>query len=246
MGGFALYDGETFCGYLWNDGDDVNLPDIRNIISAYHRKLREAIAEIEAETEGKEIGQATEKLPVGADPTRSTSTQGNGAQILNENSHLLEYLLKAGHIRISENEITGSLSHSDSITKAIAVIQTTWFLLQVVARAAEGLAITELEIVTVGFAVLNFGTYFLWWNKPLRVRYPVRVYWRQQGIVERTCNVEQSNPNVRWIDGILVSIRNSIQDMLDIFRKADAAVFNLLFHDRLNDQPLSASWWFTN
>ncbi|EEB99929.1 hypothetical protein MPER_00261, partial [Moniliophthora perniciosa FA553] len=35
-----------------------------------------------------------------------------------------------------------------------------------------GFAVTELEIVTIGYALLNFGTYFLWWNKPLGVRYP--------------------------------------------------------------------------
>jgi hypothetical protein len=32
--------------------------------------------------------------------------------------------------------------------------------------------ITELEILTLAFAVLNFATYGLWWNKPLDVQVP--------------------------------------------------------------------------
>ncbi|KAK7022791.1 hypothetical protein VNI00_016962 [Paramarasmius palmivorus] len=96
-----------------------------------------------------------------------------------EPTSILEFLVAKGYITITEDEIKDR-SHADVIMKSIAVIQTIWFILQVIARAVEGLAITELEIVTVGFAILNFGTYFLWWNKPLRVRHPVRVYWRQR------------------------------------------------------------------
>ena len=91
---------------------------------------------------------------------------------------LLEFFVANGYITLTEDEIKDK-SHADIITKSIAVIQTIWFIMQVIARAVDGLAITELEIVTVGFAILTFGTYFLWWNKPLRVRHPVRVYWRQ-------------------------------------------------------------------
>ncbi|KAK7022777.1 hypothetical protein VNI00_016948 [Paramarasmius palmivorus] len=97
-----------------------------------------------------------------------------------ERRPLLEYLLMTGYITLREEEIKDNFSHSDSITKGIAVVQTTWFIFQVIARAAEGLAITELEIITVAFALLNFGTYFLWWDKPVRIRHPVRVYWRQK------------------------------------------------------------------
>ncbi|KAF8641438.1 hypothetical protein AX16_009951 [Volvariella volvacea WC 439] len=39
--------------------------------------------------------------------------------------------------------------------------------------------ITELELVTLAFATLNFITYFLWWSKPLNAEYPV--YFRKNG-----------------------------------------------------------------
>ncbi|KAK7023651.1 hypothetical protein VNI00_016613 [Paramarasmius palmivorus] len=86
----------------------------------------------------------------------------------------LKYLLKEGYIIITKNEIQDR-SRADIITKVIAVLQTIWFLLQVGARWAQGLAITELEIITVAFAVLNFCTYLAWWSKPLRVQYPIRI-----------------------------------------------------------------------
>ncbi|KAK7016215.1 hypothetical protein VNI00_018955 [Paramarasmius palmivorus] len=105
----------------------------------------------------------------------------------------------------------------------------------------EGLAITELEIITVGFAVLNFGTYFLWWNKPLRVRYPVRVYWRQQVVPERP-RKEKSDPNARWISRVLRSIGNSIRTALDELRKALAALFNFFIFDGLNKDWENTDW----
>ncbi|ESK86846.1 hypothetical protein Moror_3459 [Moniliophthora roreri MCA 2997] len=89
---------------------------------------------------------------------------------------LLEYLLYHGYISVTQVEIQDR-SHADVLSKTIAIVQTIWFILQSIARGAQGLGITELEIITLAFAFLNFITYFLWWNKPLRVRYPVRFTW---------------------------------------------------------------------
>lgn len=67
-------------------------------------------------------------------------------------------------------------SKRDLLSKTITVIQTTWFIIQYLARVKERLPNTELETVTLAFAVLNIGTFALWWNKPHRVRFPIRVY----------------------------------------------------------------------
>ena len=61
-------------------------------------------------------------------------------------------------------------SKGDAVTKALVVLQTTWFLLQCVARASRHLALTELELATAAFALLNIIIYALWWNKPLDVQ----------------------------------------------------------------------------
>jgi hypothetical protein len=75
---------------------------------------------------------------------------------------------------ISKEEIKDK-SKGDALTKGLVLIQTTWFLLQCVARGAQHLSLTELELATAAFAVLNIVTYFLWWDKPLNVQCPVQV-----------------------------------------------------------------------
>jgi hypothetical protein len=77
--------------------------------------------------------------------------------------------------RISKAEIDDR-SKGDTISKAFVVLQTGWFVTQCIARGIRSLPITELELVTVAFAALNFGIYVLWWDKPLNVQRGVRVY----------------------------------------------------------------------
>ncbi|KAF8953236.1 hypothetical protein BDZ97DRAFT_1929852 [Flammula alnicola] len=69
---------------------------------------------------------------------------------------------------ITEVEIKDR-SKGDFISKGIVVLQTTWFVIQCIARWSEKLPLTELEVVTLAFAVLNAITYGLWWNKPQNV-----------------------------------------------------------------------------
>ncbi|KAG6906267.1 hypothetical protein DXG01_014875 [Tephrocybe rancida] len=66
-------------------------------------------------------------------------------------------------------------SQGDLLAKSLVLLQVTWFVLQIIARAIQHLAITTLEIVTLAFAILNFFTYFCWWNKPLDVNRPIQV-----------------------------------------------------------------------
>ena len=92
----------------------------------------------------------------------------------------LEDLTSEGKIRwpgISEHAIQDK-SKGDFFSKGFAVLQTTWFITQCIARAVYGLTITELELATLAFAVLNGILYFLWWDKPQDVTCPVPVYLR--------------------------------------------------------------------
>lgn len=73
-------------------------------------------------------------------------------------------------------------SKNDALAKLLAVGQTSWFLLQVIARRASGLAITELEIATAAFSVLSAMMYFFWWNKPFDIRTSVPVYLLEGGL----------------------------------------------------------------
>ncbi|KIK64275.1 hypothetical protein GYMLUDRAFT_162048 [Collybiopsis luxurians FD-317 M1] len=73
---------------------------------------------------------------------------------------------------ISESEIMDK-SKGDALAKTLVLIQTTWFIAQVISRAVLHLPIAELELTTVAFALLNFLTYALWWKKPLDVQHPI-------------------------------------------------------------------------
>lgn len=86
----------------------------------------------------------------------------------------LEDYLARGEIDITIQEIQDR-SKSDSLSKGLVIVQTGWFILQCIARQMEHLPMSELEIVTLAFAMLNFFTYGLWWNKPLSVQCPYRV-----------------------------------------------------------------------
>ena len=65
---------------------------------------------------------------------------------------------------------------SDWLAKSLVLLQTSWFVMQCIARAIEHLPITHLEIVTIAYAAMNFVIYVLWWNKPLNVNRPIRVF----------------------------------------------------------------------
>lgn len=75
---------------------------------------------------------------------------------------------------ISDEEILDR-SKGDTFSKGIAVLQTTWFITQCIARRIQHLPLTELEVITLAFAFLNIVIHIIWWNKPLDVRFPVRI-----------------------------------------------------------------------
>ena len=78
-------------------------------------------------------------------------------------------------------------STGDAFLKIIAILQTTWFIVQILARWQQRLAVTELELVTLALASLNAATFAIWWHKPLGVQEPVRIYLKTKGAkVEET------------------------------------------------------------
>ncbi|RDB27421.1 hypothetical protein Hypma_004303 [Hypsizygus marmoreus] len=88
--------------------------------------------------------------------------------------HELEKYILRGDIDITEEEIQDR-SKGDILTKGLILLQSGWFIIQFVARCIEQLPSTELEVLTIAFAVLSIGTYGLWWNKPLNVQCAVNV-----------------------------------------------------------------------
>lgn len=65
---------------------------------------------------------------------------------------------------------------SDALTKLIVLVQTLWFVVQCIARGKQQLPLTELEVVTLAYTMLNFFIYVFWWDKPRNVECPIRIY----------------------------------------------------------------------
>lgn len=70
---------------------------------------------------------------------------------------------------IKEDEITDR-SKSDALSKGIALLQITWFIVQLIARARQHMTITEIELTTAALAGLNSIMYLFWWSKPFDVQ----------------------------------------------------------------------------
>ncbi len=94
---------------------------------------------------------------------------------------MLETLVKDSDFEIltTEYEIKGR-AKGDFLSKAIAILQTSWFSLQCIARGVQGLDLTELELATVAFTSLNGVLYYFWWDKPLRAVIPVKLQLKRK------------------------------------------------------------------
>jgi hypothetical protein len=66
-------------------------------------------------------------------------------------------------------------SKGDGLSKGIALLQGLWFIVQIMARFAQGLPVSELEVATLAFAVVNIFTWLIWWHKPLDVQEPILI-----------------------------------------------------------------------
>jgi len=125
--------------------------------------------------------------------------------------------------RISKAEIDDK-SKGDAISKGFVILQTGWFVAQCIARGVQGLPITELELITVAFAALNFVMYLLWWEKPLNVQRGVRVYKK------RETEEPVDDGDVETTVGFWVAFRDVLSDL-------PAAIVRGPLADKFDDVP---------
>ena len=114
--------------------------------------------------------------PLVASEKNDHSTRGVGrfVRILGFDD-VLQHKLETVIPFITEKEIKDR-GKSDGISKFIVLLQISWFVIQCIARGIEHLPLTQLEIVTLAYAMMNFFVYIFWWDKPRDVGYPIRVY----------------------------------------------------------------------
>ncbi|KAF8064244.1 hypothetical protein FPV67DRAFT_210985 [Lyophyllum atratum] len=117
------------------------------------------------------------------------------------NHHAFQRFLRNRKIEFTEKEIQDK-SKGDILAKSLVLLQVTWFILQFLARAIQHLPITELEIVTLAFALLNFLVYFCWWNKPLDVQCPLKVI---------VGSAEHADPNNATVLSKIVLVSSTVE-----------------------------------
>jgi hypothetical protein len=106
----------------------------------------------------------------------------NGPQIIElRKSGLLPRL---PHITVQE---INDKSKSDSMVRLIAVVQIVWTVVQIMTRAARHLAISQLEIAVIAFAVCAIITYALNWSKPKGIQVPCTLLQYRNEIPDRIC-----------------------------------------------------------
>lgn len=88
-----------------------------------------------------------------------------------DNPDLGPEFLKA--IRSIDAEDIRDKSKGDALSKGVALAQGIWFTTQCLARVHQRLTVTELEVATLVFAVVNIFLWLLWWDKPLDVQRPM-------------------------------------------------------------------------
>jgi len=66
-------------------------------------------------------------------------------------------------------------SKSDSLVRAITVVQITWMVIQIIVRAFRSLAISQLEVSVLAFATCAIIIYGINWEKPKAVQVPITI-----------------------------------------------------------------------
>ena len=72
---------------------------------------------------------------------------------------------------ITEEDILDHAA-SSSLSKALLVVQVTWFCTNCASRLFQSLRLSLLEVSTTARAICALLTYLLWWSKPINVAAP--------------------------------------------------------------------------
>ena len=106
-------------------------------------------------------------------------------------------LARLGLLTKADPETVSDKSKADVITKIIVCIQASWFLLQCVARAIQGLSVTLLEVHVLAHVACTFVMYFLWFHKPYDVEHPVLL--TDERVVDLAALFAVAGPEVRYV-----------------------------------------------
>lgn len=86
----------------------------------------------------------------------------------------LHYLITRRYVQypgLSDTHIRDK-NRVDGILRFITLVQTLWFIINIISRASQGLAITALELGTSAFVMVSLATTLCWIRRPADVQSP--------------------------------------------------------------------------
>ena len=104
-------------------------------------------------------------------------------------------LARLGLLSPVEEEVISDKTKADPITKAIVCVQAAWFIVQCIARVAQDLPLTLLEIHTLAHVFIAMLMYLFWFPKPYNALSPFIVTDPQ--VVQTAALFTLSNPSIR-------------------------------------------------
>ncbi|TFK59897.1 hypothetical protein BDN72DRAFT_805965 [Pluteus cervinus] len=115
-------------------------------------------------------------------------------------------------LRLTQKQVEDR-SKGDTLSKLLVASQTSWFVIECMARWYMKLPLTEVEVVTLAFAVLNVFTYAFWWGKPLDVQCPIYVEVKSSGVTHAEAKGElDSNMNLTVPQVVIISIEGAHEE----------------------------------
>jgi len=90
--------------------------------------------------------------------------EDRSSDLLPINSYGILALKNSAQIYPITKDDINDKSKADFLVKATAVLQSLWLVVQCVARLAQGLPITPLELATTGFVGCTVTTYLVWFS----------------------------------------------------------------------------------
>ncbi|KIK52157.1 hypothetical protein GYMLUDRAFT_265520 [Collybiopsis luxurians FD-317 M1] len=173
MGGFALYEGRQFLSVLRFIPSSSS--DRRRILENFGESGRYPLNPVSTHDDDAHVplstGSLADDLPKQSTDNLEDHLAPASKDAVDDHSFVAHYKFIG---RVSEREVKDR-SRSDGFAKLVALGQTSWFVVQLFARWAEDLPVTELEVMTLAFAAMNVLMYFFWWDKPQGVGCHIRV-----------------------------------------------------------------------
>lgn len=85
---------------------------------------------------------------------------------------------------------------ADSLGKTFTVLQTSWFLFNIIARWATSLPVAPIELATVAYIPCAILMYAMWWYNPKDMTTPITIYIRcdRNNLPTHILNLTATNP----------------------------------------------------